>query len=114
MIVDTHVHVWEIDPPKYPVGPTAPTWNSYPDEPGTADELLAEMDAHGVDWTVLVQTSWSTWDNGYIADSVARFSDRFIGHGFNRSTRSKKRRRGPILDKRTGVGRFPFPSDVLS
>jgi predicted TIM-barrel fold metal-dependent hydrolase len=39
------------------------------------------MDAHGVDWTVLVQTSWSTWDNGYIADSVARFPDRFIGHG---------------------------------
>ncbi len=81
MIVDTHVHVWEIDPPKYPVGPTAPTWNSYPDEPGTADELLAEMDAHDVDWTVLVQTSWSTWDNGYIADSVERFPDRFIGHG---------------------------------
>ena len=81
MIVDTHVHVWEIDPPKYPVGPTAPSWNSYPDEPGTADELLSEMDAHGVDWTVLVQTSWSTWDNGYIADSVKRFPDRFIGHG---------------------------------
>ena len=81
MIVDTHVHVWEIDPPKYPVGPTAPTWNSYPDEPGTADELLAEMNAHGVDWAVLVQTSWSTWDNGYIADSAARFPHRFIGHG---------------------------------
>ena len=81
MIVDTHVHVWEIDPPKYPVGPTAPSWNSYPDEPGTADELLSEMDTHDVDWTVLVQTSWSTWDNGYIADSVARFPDRFIGHG---------------------------------
>ena len=81
MIVDTHVHVWEIDPPKYPVGPTSPNWNSYPDEPGTADELLAEMDVHGVDWTVLVQTSWSTWDNGYIADSVERFSNRFIGHG---------------------------------
>lgn len=81
MIVDTHVHVWHIDPPKYPVGPTAPSWNSYPDEPGTADELLSEMDAHGVDWTVLVQTSWSTWDNGYIADSVVRFPDRFIGHG---------------------------------
>ena len=81
MIVDTHVHVWEIDPPKYPIGPTSPNWNSYPDEPGTADELLAEMDVHGVDWTVLVQTSWSTWDNGYIADSVERFSNRFIGHG---------------------------------
>lgn len=81
MVVDTHVHVWEIDPPKYPVGPTAPGWTSYPDEPGTADELLAEMDMHGVDWAVLVQTSWSTWDNGYIADSMDRFPNRFIGHG---------------------------------
>lgn len=81
MIVDTHVHVWEIDPPKYPIGPTSPGWNSYPDEPGTADELLEEMDLHGVNWTVLVQTSWSTWDNGYIADSVERFPNRFIGHG---------------------------------
>jgi len=81
MIVDAHVHVWEIDPPKYPIGPTSPNWSKMPDEPGTADELLAEMDAEGVDWTVLVQTSWSTWDNGYIADSVARFPERFIGHG---------------------------------
>jgi len=81
MIIDTHVHVWEIDPPRYPIGPTAPNWNSYPDEPGTAEELLAEMDAHGVDRAVLVQTSWSTWDNGYIADSVARWPDRFLGHG---------------------------------
>ncbi|MCX6045239.1 MAG: amidohydrolase family protein [Chloroflexi bacterium] len=81
MIVDTHVHVWEIDPPKYPVGPTAPNWTALPDEPGTADELIAEMDAHAVDWAVLVQTSWSTWDNGYIADSVARFPNRLIGHG---------------------------------
>ena len=81
MIVDTHVHVWEIDPPRYPVGPTAPNWTALPDEPGTADELLAEMDAHGVDWSVLVQTSWSTWDNGYIADSVARFPSRFVGMG---------------------------------
>ncbi|MBI2952565.1 amidohydrolase [bacterium] len=81
MIVDTHVHVWEIDPPRYPIGPTAPSWKTMPDEPGAADELLTEMDQHGVDRTVLVQTSWSTWDNGYIADSVARFPDRFIGHG---------------------------------
>ena len=33
MIVDTHVHIWEISD-TYPIGPTAPTWNSYPDEPG--------------------------------------------------------------------------------
>lgn len=81
MIVDTHVHVWEIDPPRYPIGPTAPNWTAMPDEPGTADELIADMDANGVQWSVLVQTSWSTWDNGYIADSAARFPRRFVGHG---------------------------------
>jgi L-fuconolactonase len=81
MIIDTHVHVWEIDPPRYPIGPTAPNWTNLPDEPGTAQELLADMDANGVDWAVLVQTSWSTWDNGYIADSVAAHPERFVGHG---------------------------------
>jgi len=81
LIVDTHVHVWEIDPPRYPIGPTAPGWKTMPDEPGTADELLNEMNLNGVDFSVLVQTSWSTWNNGYIADSVERFPDRFVGHG---------------------------------
>ncbi len=80
LVVDTHVHVWEISD-KYPVGPTAPQFTSKPDVPATADELIQDMDANEVDWTVLVQTSWSTWDNGYIADSTARFPDRFIGHG---------------------------------
>lgn len=81
MIIDTHVHVWEIDPPRYPIGPTAPGWTSLPDEPGTAEELLADMDANGVDVSVLVQTSWSTWDNGYIADAAARYPTRLIPHG---------------------------------
>ena len=57
MIVDTHVHVWEIDPPRYPVGPTAPNFTSLPDVPATADELIADMDSNGVDVSVLVQTS---------------------------------------------------------
>ena len=81
MIIDTHVHVWEIDPPMYPIGPTAPSWDTYPDEAGTALELVEEMDLHGVDRAVLVQASWSTWDNGYIADSIDRFPGRFIGQG---------------------------------
>ena len=80
MVIDTHVHVWEISE-RYPIGPTAPNWTSLPDEPGTAEELLEDMDENGVDMTVLVQTSWSTWDNGYIADSAARWPNRFIGHG---------------------------------
>ena len=80
MIVDTHVHIWEV-PPRAPVGPTAPRWSSLPDEPATAELLLEDMDANGVDWTVLVQTSFSTWDNGYLADSARKYPDRFVVHG---------------------------------
>ncbi|MCH8206968.1 MAG: amidohydrolase [Chloroflexi bacterium] len=80
MIVDTHVHIWEM-PPVAPIGPTAPSFTALPDEPATAEELLADMDSCGVDYTVLVQTSWSTWDNGYVADSASRHPDRFIAHG---------------------------------
>ena len=56
LIVDTHVHVWEIAPPLYPIGPTAPGWKSLPDEPGTADELLDEMNMNDVDYSVLVRS----------------------------------------------------------
>ena len=80
MIVDTHVHIWEM-PPVASIGPTAPSFTALPDEPATAEELLADMDACGVDYAVLVQTSWSTWDNGYVADSAARYPDRFIAQG---------------------------------
>ena len=81
MIIDTHVHVWEIDAVKYPLGPTISTWNNYPDQPGTADELINEMDEHQIDSSVLIQSSWSTWDNSYIADSVKRYPNRLIGQG---------------------------------
>ncbi len=80
MIVDTHVHIWEM-PPIAPVGPTAPRWTAEPTAPGTAEMLLEEMDANGVDRTVLVQTSFSTWDNGYVAEAAKRFPDRFVSQG---------------------------------
>lgn len=108
MIIDTHVHVWEIDPPRYPVGPTAPNWTALPDAPGTADELIADMDANGVDKAVLVQTSWSTWDNGYIADSVARFPDRFIGHGLIDPQDPKNAEQARYWVKERGLAGFRF------
>ncbi len=80
MIVDTHVHIWEV-PPVAPVGPTASTFTHLPKEAATAEELLADMAANGVDVSVLVQSSFSTWDNGYIADSAKKYPDRFVGHG---------------------------------
>ncbi|MCH7970546.1 MAG: amidohydrolase, partial [Chloroflexi bacterium] len=72
MIVDTHVHIWEM-PPIAPIGPTAPNWTSEPTESGNAELLIDDMDANEVDKTVLVQTSWSTWDNGYVADSAVKY-----------------------------------------
>jgi L-fuconolactonase len=80
MIVDTHVHIWEM-PPIAPIGPTAPSFTSLPTEPATAELLIDDMDANGVDKTILVQTSWSTWDNGYVADSANKHPDRFASMG---------------------------------
>ena len=58
MIVDTHVHIWEM-PPIAPIGPSAPNFTSKPTAHGNAELQLADMDANGVDKTVLVQTSFS-------------------------------------------------------
>ena len=68
-------------PPIAPVGPTAPRWTAEPTYPGPAEMLLEEMDANGVDRTVLVQTSFSTWDNTYVAEAARRFPDRFVAQG---------------------------------
>ncbi len=80
MIVDTHVHIWEM-PPVAPIGPTAPSFKALPDEPATAELLLEDMDANGVDKAFVVQTSWSTWDNTYVADAARRYPDRFVSIG---------------------------------
>ncbi len=80
LVVDTHVHVWEL-PPIAPIGQTSPKPIKLPTEPGTAEELLADIDANGVDKAVLVQTSFSTWDNSYVADSAVQHPDRFASMG---------------------------------
>ncbi len=80
MIVDTHVHIWEM-PPIAPIGPSAPNFTSKPAAHGNAELLLADMDENGVDKTVLVQTSFSTWDNEYVAASAIKYPDRFVSMG---------------------------------
>ncbi len=79
-IVDTHVHIWEM-PPIAPIGPSAPNFTSKPKAHGNAELQLADMDANGVDKTVLVQTSFSTWDNEYVAASAIKYPDRFVSMG---------------------------------
>jgi len=80
MIVDTHVHIWEL-PPIAPIGPSAPNFTSKPKAHANAELLLEDMDAHEQEKTVLVQTSFSTWDNEYVAASAIKYSDRFVSMG---------------------------------
>ena len=80
MIVDTHVHVWEM-PPVAPTGPTARSFTSLPEEAAPVELLIEDMDANGVDAAVLVQSSWSTWDNTYVAEAAARFPRRLRSIG---------------------------------
>ena len=80
MIFDAHVHVWEL-PPVAPIGPTAPTWTSMPDDSGPVELLIEDMDANGVDASLLVQSSGSTWDNTYVAQGALDHPDRFRSIG---------------------------------
>ena len=80
MIVDTHVHIWEL-PPIAKIGPSAPNFTSKPKAHGNAELQLADMNLNGVDKTVLVQTSFSTWDNEYVAASAINYPDRFVSMG---------------------------------
>ena len=79
-LLDTHAHLisddWETYRPR-PFTPDLPV----PERPAftvTAEDLLALMDAHGVDHACLVQRGHIYgYDNSYILDSARRYPDRF-------------------------------------
>ena len=52
-----------------------------PAEDHTAEELLALMDANGVEKTVLVQVIHYRWDNSYVAHVIKQYPDRFMAVG---------------------------------
>ncbi|MEE2658694.1 MAG: amidohydrolase family protein [Candidatus Latescibacterota bacterium] len=72
MIIDSHTHAWEY----WPYEPSVPDHESR----GRAENLLYEMDRHGVDQAVLVcaRIDHNPNDNGYVAEVVKQYPDRFI------------------------------------
>lgn len=76
-IIDPHVHVWKNDP----AFPWPEENKNPPSEDRTAEDLLALMDIHGVEKTVLVQVIHYRWDNSYVADVIKRYPDKFVGVG---------------------------------
>ncbi len=74
MIVDAHSHVWAVDPLQYPWQPVG---GYVPEVARPASELLAAMDAAGVERAVLVQPTPYGWDNAYLLDAFRDHPHRF-------------------------------------
>ena len=58
-----------------------PFWSSEPTDSGRVELLIDDMERCGVDGAVLVQTSFSTWNNEYVAAAALRFPSRFRSMG---------------------------------
>ena len=80
-MIDTHAHVIATDERRYPRAPLGGKQSDWSRErPVSAEQMLAAMDAAGIDKTVLVQASTCYGhDNSYLADAVAAHPRRFIG-----------------------------------
>jgi predicted TIM-barrel fold metal-dependent hydrolase len=79
-IVDTHMHVWKIDPPRYTLEQTLADV-PLPTTDAPIEDLLADNTAAGVAHTVLVQPSTSGWNNRYVVESAVAQPGLFVAHG---------------------------------
>ena len=68
--IDSHCHAWE----RWPYRPPVPD----PEQRGRAEQLLYEMDRHGVDEAVVIcaQIEHNAANNAYVADQVRRYPSR--------------------------------------
>lgn len=80
-IIDTHPHIVSSDRTKYPPTPLGGHQSEWSGErPIGIDGLLAQMDAAGVERSVVVHSSTTYgFDNSYVADAVGRFPQRLAG-----------------------------------
>ncbi len=80
LIVDTHMHAWKIDPPRYTLEQTLVDV-PLPTTDATIEDVLADNEAAGVTHTVLVQPSTSGWNNRYVVESAVARPHLFAAHG---------------------------------
>lgn len=81
MIVDSQVHIWAADAPERPWPPGGALYAHRPGRPLGSQELLAEMDAAGVDRAVLVPPSWEGDRNDVVMAASVEHPDRFAWMG---------------------------------
>lgn len=78
MIIDTHVHVWELNDQHQPAphAKIAP-----PRDRAPVEWLLDDMERFHIDHCVLVQSSAFGWDNSYVLDCLRRYPGQFRSIG---------------------------------
>jgi L-fuconolactonase len=79
VIVDAQVHLWDEDRPDRPWPPDTSSHGHR--RITTGDELVAELDAAGVDRAVLVPPSWEGERNDLVLAAARAHPDRFIAMG---------------------------------
>lgn len=77
-MIDAHVHVWTLDPERYPWQPIL-GHVPVPTKPATIEALLGQMDSSGVTHALLVQPSVYGWNNAYLCDTLTRYAGRCVG-----------------------------------
>src|SRR5688500_751130 len=78
LIVDSQVHIWGADTPERPWPKRAPPQRPVP---LSADDLLGEMNAAGVDRVVIVPPSWEGDRNDLALAAAQAHPDRFAVMG---------------------------------
>jgi L-fuconolactonase len=80
-IIDIHAHVISQDKERYPAAPLGGRISDFArDRPQTFEEYVAQADSAGVRKAAIVQVStYYGIDNSYLADSIAKSPNRFIG-----------------------------------
>lgn len=77
-IIDSQIHAWYPNTPERPWPEGAVSLHG---EQFTIDQARAQLDAAGVDRTILVPPGWTGWDNDYSLAAAAAEPDRFAVMG---------------------------------
>src|SRR6266403_3199323 len=103
-ITDAQIHLWEVNRPDRPwmKGLQRP-----PHRPNgfSAEEILAEMDAVGVNRAILVPPTWVGDNNQSVLEAAARYPNRFAVVGrFNAKAPDAREQLGRWLDQNRTLG----------
>ena len=80
LVTDAQVHIWELDRPDRP-WPKGEQREPHRPNGFSAEEMLAEMDAAGVDRAVIVPPSWIGSNNATALEAAAKYPARYAVMG---------------------------------